>query len=45
MSGWKAVGIPLICALITIGIGAINVWLGVLMLPVMYSLSKTLLSR
>jgi hypothetical protein len=45
MSGWKAVGIPLLCGLITIGIGAINVWLGVLALPVMYSFAKALLSR
>ncbi len=45
MSVWKAVGIPLACALVTIGIAAVNVWLGVLILPVMYSFSRSLLSR
>jgi hypothetical protein len=40
MSGWKAVGVPLICGLITVGLGAINIWLGVLALPIMYSISK-----
>ena len=45
MSGWKAVGIPLICGLVVIAIGAFNIWLGVLALPVMYSFSKSLLSK
>jgi hypothetical protein len=44
MSGWKSVGIPLICGGITIGLGCINIWLGVLALPIMYSLSKDLTS-
>jgi hypothetical protein len=41
---WRAVGIPLICGLITVGIGAINIWLGILCLPITYSISKELLS-
>jgi hypothetical protein len=45
MSGWRAVGIPLICGLITIGIGALNVWLGVLFVPIMYSFAKSLLEK
>jgi hypothetical protein len=45
MPAWKAVGIPLLCGLICVGLGAINIWLGVLSLPIMYSLSKDLLSR
>jgi hypothetical protein len=44
MSGWKAVGIPLICGLICVGLGAINIWLGILATPIMYSLSKDLLT-
>lgn len=44
MKTLKAVGIPLICGLIVIGLGCINVWLGVLALPIFYSLSKDLTS-
>lgn len=40
----KAVGIPLVCGLIVIGLGFINVWLGVLAIPVFYSLAKDLTS-
>lgn len=45
MSAWKAVGIPLGCGLAVISIGAFNIWLGVLAVPVMYGFSKALLSR
>lgn len=45
MSGWKAVGIPLGCGLVCIVLGAINIWIGVLSVPVMYSFSKSLLSK
>lgn len=45
MSGWKAVGIPLGCGLVVIAIGSINIWLGVFAVPVMYSFSKSLLSK
>jgi hypothetical protein len=44
MSVWKAVGIPLACGLVCVILGAINIWLGILAAPIMYSLSKELLS-
>jgi hypothetical protein len=45
MSLWRAIGVPLICGLITVGIGAINIWAGVLALPIMYGLAEVLLSK
>lgn len=44
MSEWKPVLIPLICGLITVGIACINIYAGVLAAPIMYSVSKNLLS-
>jgi hypothetical protein len=32
----------LVCGLITVGIGCVNIWAGILALPIMYSLSKSL---
>lgn len=45
MSGWKAVGIPVGCGLVVIALGAVNIWLGVLAMPVMYSFSKSMLEK
>lgn len=42
MASLKAVLIPLVCGLVCVGLGAINLWLGILSLPIMYSLSKDL---
>lgn len=45
MSFWRAILVPLICGLITVVIGAVNIWLGVLALPIMFGISKSLLSK
>lgn len=38
----KKVAITLVCGLICVGIGFINLWAGILALPIMYELSKSL---
>jgi hypothetical protein len=38
----KKAAITLVCGLICVGIGAFNIWLGVLSLPILFSLSKSL---
>jgi hypothetical protein len=40
----KIIGIVGTCAAITVAIGAFNIWLGILALPIMYSVSESLLS-
>jgi hypothetical protein len=34
--------IVLVCGAIAVGIGAINIWLGILCLPILYAFSKSL---
>ncbi len=38
----KQVAITLICGFICVGIGAFNIWLGVLALPILYSFAQSL---
>jgi hypothetical protein len=40
----KIVGVVGTCAAITVGLGFVNIWLGVISLPVMYEISESLLS-
>lgn len=44
MSGFKAIGIPLICGSIAVILGCIDIWLGVISLPILYGVSDNLLS-
>lgn len=41
----KNVAIWLTCGLIEIAIGALNIWLGVLCLPVMYGIAQSLTEK
>lgn len=38
----KSVAITLVCGLICVGIGYINVWLGILALPILLSISRSI---
>lgn len=38
----KKAAITLVCGLICVGIGAINIWAGILALPILFELSKSL---
>lgn len=38
----KNVAIVLLCGLICVAIGAVNIWLGVLALPILYSFADSL---
>ena len=38
----KKAAITLVCGLICVGIGAINIWLGILSLPILLCLSNSL---
>jgi hypothetical protein len=40
----KIIGVVGTCAAITVGLGFISIWLGILALPIMYSVSDSLLS-
>jgi len=40
----KIVGVVGICAAVTVGLGFINIWLGILSLPITYSVSESLLT-
>jgi hypothetical protein len=43
-NGFRAAVVICTCALVTVGLGYVNIWLGVLALPIMYGLSQDLLS-
>ena len=40
----KVVGVVGTCGAIAVGLGAINIWLGILSLPILYDVSESLLS-
>jgi hypothetical protein len=40
----KIVGIVGTCAAITVGLGFVNIWLGILALPILYEISESILS-
>lgn len=40
----KIIGVVGTCAAITVAIGAVNIWLGILVLPIMYGISESFLS-
>jgi hypothetical protein len=41
----KAAAITLVCGLVCVGLGAINLWLGILSLPVMLGLASSLRTK
>lgn len=41
----KKAAITLVCGLICVGIGAINIWLGILALPIMVAFAESLRSE
>jgi len=41
----KAAATTLVCGLVCVGLGAINIWLGVLSLPVMLGLAASLRAK
>jgi hypothetical protein len=41
----KIIGIVGTCAAITVALGFVNIWLGILAMPVMYEISDSLLSE
>jgi hypothetical protein len=38
----KRAAIWLVCGAITVAIGAVNIWLGIIALPIMYSVAQSL---
>jgi hypothetical protein len=45
MSFLRAIGVPLICGIVTVLIGFVNIWAGVLALPIMYGIAQVLLTH
>lgn len=45
MSLWRVVIVTVICCAVVLGLGFINIWLGVLSLPIMYSIQRSFLSK
>jgi len=45
MSLWRVVIVTVLCIGTVIALGSINIWLGVLSMPILYSIQKSLLSK
>lgn len=45
MSLWRVIFVTAICIAVVVGLGFINIWLGVLSVPIMYSIQRSFLTK
>lgn len=40
----KSILVPVVCGAITVALGMVNIWLGIIALPIMYEVAESLLA-